>query len=71
MSTLSKVARFVGKQFGRQEPAPAGQSPTISIDALESDYEGATRDFYAYLPDDVRDIFIGDAIYHKAGTSNC
>lgn len=56
----------MGKQFGRQEPAPAGQSPTISIDALESDYEGATRDFYAYLPDDVRDIFIGDAIYHKA-----
>jgi SAM-dependent methyltransferase len=30
-----------------------------------SNYDDCVRDFYAYLPDEVRSIFINDAIYHK------
>lgn len=36
------------------------------IKRLTANYEQITAEFYAYLPADVRDIFIGDANYHKA-----
>jgi len=32
---------------------------------LLQNYEQCTQDFYKYLPDDVKDIFVNDAIYHK------
>lgn len=32
---------------------------------LTENYEACVRDFYDYLPSDVKDIFINDAIYHK------
>lgn len=66
MSTLNKVARFVGERLGKPVPSPAEPTRAVSLETLESDYEGVARDFYSYLPDNVREIFIGDAIYHKA-----
>lgn len=32
---------------------------------LEADYKNVVADFYAFLPDDVRQIFIDDAKYHE------
>jgi len=32
---------------------------------ISTDYEGLVRRFYAYLPIEVREIFINDAIYHR------
>lgn len=28
-------------------------------------YESCVRDFYVYLPDEFRGIFVNDAVYHK------
>ncbi len=39
--------------------------PTLLRQELDTDYEGLTRRFYAYLPDEVREIFVNDAIYHR------
>lgn len=66
LSTLSKVARFVSERFGKPAPIPAEPARAISLETLESNYEGVARDFYSYLPESVREIFIGDAIYHQA-----
>jgi SAM-dependent methyltransferase len=38
---------------------------------LASAYEESATAFYEYLPADVRDIFIGDARYHKARYLDC
>ncbi|NRF66817.1 class I SAM-dependent methyltransferase [Aquincola sp. S2] len=55
--------------FMSSEPAEvAKNSPSSTSDAsLTSDnYEESARTFYAYLPDEVRDIFVNDALYHKS-----
>ncbi len=36
-----------------------------SVAELAGSYEAAVEAFYAYLPDDIRGIFVNDAIYHK------
>jgi SAM-dependent methyltransferase len=76
MNTLRKAASLVAGRFARPAqsqpdtlpvPVPVPVPvPQVSFQTLESDYESVAREFYAYLPEDVRDIFIGDAIYHQA-----
>ncbi|MFO1316092.1 MAG: methyltransferase domain-containing protein [Burkholderiales bacterium] len=50
---------------GRQSPAPAAEAGNPEVAALAAHYEERVREFYAYLPADVKDLFIGDALYHK------
>lgn len=45
-------------------PADGPRNPGVV--ALGNRYEERVREFYAYLPVDVRDIFVGDALYHRA-----
>ncbi len=46
-------------------PTAVDGSPHPGVAALGSHYEERVREFYAYLPDEVRDIFVGDALYHR------
>ena len=47
-------------------PAAAATAPrNPEVAALADRYEARVREFYAYLPADVKDLFVGDALYHR------
>lgn len=50
---------------GRPPQVPAAVPGNPEVAALAAHYEERVREFYAYLPADVLDLFIADAIYHK------
>lgn len=51
---------------GAQASAAAAAAPgNPEVAALAAGYEDRVRAFYAYLPADVKDLFIGDAMYHR------
>lgn len=66
MTTLRHIAKFVADRFGRSGDSAELSDSKMQLQALVADYENVAKGFYAYLPDDVRDIFINDAIYHRA-----
>ncbi|MCC7325667.1 MAG: methyltransferase domain-containing protein [Burkholderiales bacterium] len=45
--------------------APNGDPHAARLRPLLQDYDGAVSRFYEFLPDDVRQIFVDDAKYHK------
>ena len=46
--------------------APAAAAPrNPEVAALADRYEERVREFYAYLPADVKELFVGDALYHR------
>lgn len=56
-------------RFEQRVVPPSADRPKSTVSdasALEQNYEDSAAQHYAYLPDDVRRIFIDDAIYHKA-----
>lgn len=58
-----KKATVVGRKS--ESEALVRHSEDRIIERLSSDYEGAAREFYKYLPADIIDVFLGDAIYHR------
>jgi SAM-dependent methyltransferase len=47
-----------------QYPVPPREVPKAVAD-LKDGYDAAVRKFYEFLPPDLREIFVNDAIYHK------
>lgn len=64
MTLLNSLARLVKGPHGQGGSDAQGANPVLA--ELAADYEGEAQRYYAYLPSEVREIFVGDAIYHKA-----
>lgn len=63
MSNLRRLFGFLAQPV---RASGRGTGPSgVDLATLSSRYESVVREFYAYLPDDVRSIFVDDAIYHR------
>ena len=82
---MDRLSRFFNRLSARPSSPPeaaaeheANADNAASVPAsnpphadLASTYEQSATAFYEYLPADIRDIFVGDARYHKARYLDC
>lgn len=61
----SIVDRIAGMLHRGRTTDAASRSGAALLARLQQDYRGVATEFYAYLPDDVRQLFIDDAVYHQ------
>ena len=70
LSSLLRHVRPTKDPLSDGPPPEAGASDVqrtrARLGPLHADYDGAVAQFYRFLPDDVRPIFVDDAKYHRA-----